>query len=293
MSGQAQGKVYTMAVTGSDMLVLLAYADHADDYGKRIYPSLDTIAWKIGLSRRQVQRITKRYVDLGWLRAIGKTEQGVNRLEFDYDVCSYKPDLDTPKSIEIDDEGVTPRCHGGGDIAMSRGGDIAMSHNPSLTVIEPSLGAIAPNVSIADSTQPLPNNPITRTDTMNEYGKSHDLFLMSKKDDIERKISNCKRSDAVKDVLYRFHTLYPNLGWTQSWLPAGEELANVLKGDLSLMDDAKKKLVGDYTPSDPRGMIKTCNKLRETRAQQTTKPAEPALVQMSDGTWAKPYNPWS
>lgn len=169
MSGAAQGKVYTMAVSGSDMLVLLAYADNANDFGKQIYPSLDTIAWKVGLSRRQVQRIVKKYIDLGWLKVIGKTELGINRLEFDYEKCQYKPTNDEKNPAQKEDEGVTSRCHGGDDIAMSRGGghpDVTQSvHEPSIN----SLGAIAQKTDGAiDLTPPIPTQNISRTDAMEQ-----------------------------------------------------------------------------------------------------------------------------
>lgn len=52
---------------GSLLLLALAVADIASDDGGRIYPSVDTLAAKIRLSRRNVQYLLRQLENMGWL----------------------------------------------------------------------------------------------------------------------------------------------------------------------------------------------------------------------------------
>lgn len=291
-----------------ERFALLVLADFGNDDGVGIYASHATIAKRMNVTDRTLRtRLSnlRACCVLEWERK-GHQNKTLGRETNEYRICvgiigneaidaiksGKKMDDDVKKAIS------TFRKELAGSNRKEPAGSArkVLSENPSFrepSLREPSLVANAPiSGASAESNIAQVVSPVTETNNMIEQGKSHDLFFITDKDDIERKITNCKRSDAVKDVLKKFHALYPNLGWTKAWLSSGEQLANVIKGDLTLMDEAKKKLVGDYTPSDPFGMVKTCNKLRETRRQQVTKD-EPALVQMSDGTWAKSYNPWS
>lgn len=68
MSVRAMSAVWECSeVKGTEKLVLLAYADHADHHGEKIFPATDTVARKCGLSRRAVQKITSRLVEAGYL----------------------------------------------------------------------------------------------------------------------------------------------------------------------------------------------------------------------------------
>ncbi len=64
MSVKVMSAVWELNLPQNQKLVLLAFADHADDDGV-CYPSVGRIAWKTGISERQVQRIVKK------LRAAG------------------------------------------------------------------------------------------------------------------------------------------------------------------------------------------------------------------------------
>lgn len=55
MSVKQMGQVWDLDLPPLRKLVLLALADHADHDGERIYPSVGRIAYKTGLSHRQVQ----------------------------------------------------------------------------------------------------------------------------------------------------------------------------------------------------------------------------------------------
>ncbi len=69
MSGQLMGLVYNLDITRSQREVLLALAEHAKDPAKDptgvCWPSLDVIAWKTRISKRQVRRIIRQIEQLG------------------------------------------------------------------------------------------------------------------------------------------------------------------------------------------------------------------------------------
>ena len=48
-----------------ERLVALAYADHADQDGGNIYPSLSTVAKKVGMDRANIVRIRRRLIEKG------------------------------------------------------------------------------------------------------------------------------------------------------------------------------------------------------------------------------------
>lgn len=56
MSVKASSRVWESDLETRRMIVLLAMADHADDEGRSIFPSVKRIAWKCKMSERQVQR---------------------------------------------------------------------------------------------------------------------------------------------------------------------------------------------------------------------------------------------
>lgn len=51
----------------TEMLVAIALADYADDDGRRVFPAISTIAAKVNLSRRTVQRIIRRLENVGYV----------------------------------------------------------------------------------------------------------------------------------------------------------------------------------------------------------------------------------
>src|SRR3990167_6636563 len=50
--------------------ILLKLADHADDEGRRVFPSVASIAWHIGASERTIQRHMKALRDEGILEIV-------------------------------------------------------------------------------------------------------------------------------------------------------------------------------------------------------------------------------
>jgi hypothetical protein len=55
--------VWELDLAPNKRLVLLAYADHADEHGNNVFPSLARIAHKTGYSRDQVRRISRELND--------------------------------------------------------------------------------------------------------------------------------------------------------------------------------------------------------------------------------------
>lgn len=116
-------EVWRLDLEPTKKLVLLAYADHADEDGDRVYPSVSRVAHKCGLSIRQVQRISHDLRDEDQLMQMieegggrGKPNRYCLTLENGVKLSPFKPR-----------ERVT-------SVAVK--GDIAMSPEPSL---EPSV----------------------------------------------------------------------------------------------------------------------------------------------------------
>ena len=103
MSAKLMGQVFECDVTGSEQLVLLALADHGKDDGSRIYPSLDFVAWKVGLTRRHVRRIVSSLRERGVL----VVRRGATR----YEPTRYRMDLSKlPRKEPLrEDRVVSPR----------------------------------------------------------------------------------------------------------------------------------------------------------------------------------------
>lgn len=75
MSIKVMSAVWELDLPGDEKLILLAFADHADDEGL-CYPSIGRIAAKCCVSRSTIQRKIKSLVDRGVLavsRGIGRT----------------------------------------------------------------------------------------------------------------------------------------------------------------------------------------------------------------------------
>ncbi len=70
MSVKQMGMVWELDLAPNHRLVLLAYADHADECGNNIFPSLARIAHKTGYSRDQVRRISKELKDAGLMELV-------------------------------------------------------------------------------------------------------------------------------------------------------------------------------------------------------------------------------
>ena len=64
---------------GGELLLALALADHADDTGGSIYPSVDTLAKKTRQSKRTIQYQLRAMEDSGWLVCLDRAAGGRSR----------------------------------------------------------------------------------------------------------------------------------------------------------------------------------------------------------------------
>ncbi len=76
MSVKQMALVWELDLAPNKRLVLLAYADHADDDGDNVFPSLGRVAHKTGYSVDQVRRISRELASDGLME---KVEEGVGR----------------------------------------------------------------------------------------------------------------------------------------------------------------------------------------------------------------------
>jgi len=66
-------------VSGNELLILLAIADHASDDGSDAWPSIETLAKKCRLSERTIQRAIKSLAERGQIR-VGRQQGGPSYL---------------------------------------------------------------------------------------------------------------------------------------------------------------------------------------------------------------------
>lgn len=61
---------------GTELLLMLALADFGNESGQHIEPSIDSLAHKLRVTRRQAQRVIHGLIDVGWLRVVGNEHGG-------------------------------------------------------------------------------------------------------------------------------------------------------------------------------------------------------------------------
>ncbi|MDP9356584.1 MAG: helix-turn-helix domain-containing protein [Chloroflexota bacterium] len=138
-----------------ERLMLLALADHADEDGGSIFPSVARLAWKTGYSERSVQRILRDLEGRGLLAVEGDKKGGRHRttryrLTLDNGPMkapfpSAKGDTTTspfdPDEVTDDDNERVTGAVGKGDTTGQKGdttgqkGDTALSPEPSVRTV--------------------------------------------------------------------------------------------------------------------------------------------------------------
>lgn len=84
--------VWDSRLPHNQKFVLLAYADHANDEGGNIWPSITSTARKTGYSDRAVQKLTRQLTDLGILIDDGTHINNVHRWRIDLQrLAAYTP----------------------------------------------------------------------------------------------------------------------------------------------------------------------------------------------------------
>src|SRR5688572_4181088 len=92
MSVKIWKEVWNLDLTPAQQLVLLALADHANEKGEKVFPSIGRIAWKTNYSPRQVQRIVKELIQRQLLVLVeDNSKKGTsNRYRIDLEAGNYK-----------------------------------------------------------------------------------------------------------------------------------------------------------------------------------------------------------
>ena len=118
MSIKLMTAVFDSALEKAEKVVALSYADHADDRGKNIFPSIEYMAWKTGYSERSVQRATNALVEKSILIPDGTGPNGTNRWQMIAKNLPERPPFKRGDKMSGGDTvspgGVT-FCHNGGD----------------------------------------------------------------------------------------------------------------------------------------------------------------------------------
>jgi hypothetical protein len=86
--------VWDLGLEHAKKYVLLAYADHADDQGYNVYPSLGRIAHKTGYSRDQIRRISRQLVEAELMVLVAPADAARRR------PAEYRLTLENGKELE-------------------------------------------------------------------------------------------------------------------------------------------------------------------------------------------------
>ncbi len=92
-------------VSYTKKLVLLSLADHANDEGRSIYPSIDKTAQRTGLTARGVRKIVKDLVQDGFLIRVVKSHG--------YHTNEYRIDVEKLSQFVVQDKMINPEPHSG------------------------------------------------------------------------------------------------------------------------------------------------------------------------------------
>ncbi len=141
MSVSVMTLVWRSDLPANHKLVLLAYADHANDDGSSVYPGEDWMAAKTSYTGGNIRRVTKQLVEAGFLHRVKRGQTG-QRAEWEVDV----PQLRAAQSARL------LELEGARQEAKSRATDTGEARGGATpTVIEPSE---EPSVQIAATPRP-------------------------------------------------------------------------------------------------------------------------------------------
>jgi hypothetical protein len=120
MSIKLVARVWELDLEHAEQKVLMALADHAQDDGSRVYPSLGYVAWKTGYDRRYVRRVMARLKERGAAMVVQRGGQdlaaGSQATEYrlDLSVLPIKPPYRADASEDaVDLELAGTETHGG------------------------------------------------------------------------------------------------------------------------------------------------------------------------------------
>jgi len=138
--------VFDAQLKSNQKLVMLALADHANDMGDRVFPSIERVAHKVCLSKRQVQRIMNDLRKEGLIHMTHKASRHRPR--------EYRIDLVKLKEIMVEYE--TPMKVRGDNMTPLNGqvGVTPTSPKPSVVKLTDNKVNLRTNVPHPDSQHP-------------------------------------------------------------------------------------------------------------------------------------------
>jgi len=160
MSVKIMSQVWELDIDHSEMIVLLAMADHADDDGQNCYPSNAYLAWKTGYSDRQVRRVLRTLESIGIITRVAH-EEGGRGLATEY---RLNPEKGDKKSAFMADKRRTSTTQKGdilsekADMGVQKGGHSYVPptiSNHQLNIKEPSEDGAATTFDYPEWFQPL------------------------------------------------------------------------------------------------------------------------------------------
>ena len=146
MSIKVMTMVFDAQLKSNQKLVMLALADHANDMGDRVFPSIERVAHKVCLSKRQVQRIMNDLRKEGLIHMTHKASRHRPR--------EYRIDLVKLKEIMVEYE--TPMKVRGDNMTPLNGqvGVTPTSPKPSVVKLTDNKVNLRTNVPHPDSQHP-------------------------------------------------------------------------------------------------------------------------------------------
>ena len=107
-----------LGLTPQQLVVILHLTDFWWEYGRKPWPSVNTLAERMGLKRRQVQRITAELETAGLIKRVERTAKHKGKLSNEYDLSGLVKKLNElasefleadKKAKEIKKEVATPK----------------------------------------------------------------------------------------------------------------------------------------------------------------------------------------
>ncbi len=142
------GKVWDTTLPANEKIVLLAYADHANDDGTSIYPGQDRMCVKTSYSAATISRITKGLVASGVLERVEKGRRG-HRAVFKIDLEMLDRITKAPHHEVLTVDELAPhlarvstsseRVSTSSDALKHLTHEVPTHHEPSVTIKEPSI----------------------------------------------------------------------------------------------------------------------------------------------------------
>ncbi len=106
MSVQIMVSAFSLAgLKPTELLVLLALADHAHKDGTGARPSIARLAWKVNLSESQVEKLVRSLLERGFIKRLKRGGNGrASEYELDFSAVEQKPPFNSEKEQSKDNE---------------------------------------------------------------------------------------------------------------------------------------------------------------------------------------------